>query len=162
MDIQKEIIETIKLMVDKIIDSRNISKDVESVILDISGDLYTVMINGGKFNVPCGVNIPLEIGDWVWVHIPNADVKKAFILSKRVTLKTSDLPTNKEAKRAKQEAEIYPHALVTSEGAGVPENPTNGRVFVSVNGTVGETVGAIENSVQGGIYVSVNGIAREV
>ena len=83
MDIQKEIINTIDLLIEKRLSKLTMSRDIPSVVTDIDGDKYIVNINGGKQKLKCGTNLTLSKGSTVWVHIPNGDFSKAFILSKR-------------------------------------------------------------------------------
>ena len=83
MDIQKEIINTIDLLIEKRLSKLAISRDIPSVVTDIDGDTYIVNINGGKQKIKCGTNITLTKGSPIWVHVPNGDFSKAFILAKR-------------------------------------------------------------------------------
>lgn len=83
MDIQKEIITTINLLIEKSLSKLAISKDIPSVVTDIDGDNYIVNINGGKQRLKCGTNITLRKGSTVWVHVPNGDISKAFIIATR-------------------------------------------------------------------------------
>lgn len=83
MDIQKEIINTITLLIDKKLSNLAISRDIPSVVTDIDGDTYIVNINGSKSRLKCGTDITLTKGSPIWVHVPNGDISKAFILAKR-------------------------------------------------------------------------------
>lgn len=83
MDIQKEIINAIDVMIKKSLEKYRTSQDIASVVQEISGSKYKVLINGNTFWIPCGTNLTLSVGKPVWVHIPNGDTKKAFILAYR-------------------------------------------------------------------------------
>ncbi len=83
MDIQKEIINSIDIMIKKNLEKNRISQDVASVVQEISGSKYKVLINGNSTWIPCGTNLTLTVGKPVWVHLPNGDIKKAFILAYR-------------------------------------------------------------------------------
>lgn len=81
MDIQEEIIKTINVMIAKKLEKSNISTDVASVVQEINGNKYKVLVNGVKIWVKNGCNISLSVGTPVWVHIPNGNINDAFILA---------------------------------------------------------------------------------
>lgn len=81
MDIQSEIIKAIDIMIVKRLENLKISTDVASVVQDIKGNKYKVAINGNEIWVKCGTNISVSKGSLVWIHIPNGNIKDAFILA---------------------------------------------------------------------------------
>lgn len=83
MDIQEEIIKSIELIVQKTVDRSNTSCDIPSVVKEISGNKYRVSVNGSDMWVKCGTNLTLSVGTTVWVHIPNGNIRKGFILAYR-------------------------------------------------------------------------------
>lgn len=62
---------------------RSQSRDAASVVSDINKDKYEVQIDGTAFWVRNGVDIPLHIGDPVWVHIPNGNKNEMFIMARK-------------------------------------------------------------------------------
>ena len=59
------------------------SRDVASVITNIHQDQYEVPIEGAVYLVKNGVGIHLNIGDPVWIHIPNGNMTEMFIMAKK-------------------------------------------------------------------------------
>ena len=83
MDIQEELIRTINMMISKKFEKSKISTDVPSVIQEISGNKYRVIIKGTSYWIKCGTNLSLNVGSPVWVHIPGGKIDAAFILAYR-------------------------------------------------------------------------------
>lgn len=87
MDIQKEIIDTIELMVSKMVEKMNLSSDVSSVVQDIEIvnkrnkviKNYKVKIQGRDYMVYDGVDISPQVGQRVWIHIPYGNYDEAYI-----------------------------------------------------------------------------------
>lgn len=81
MDIKKEIIKTIEVLIDKKISSTPL--DIPTVILGVRGDKYLVNVDGANYYVKDGVNINPKIGSAVWLHCPNGKIGAAYICAKR-------------------------------------------------------------------------------
>ena len=83
MSIQDEIIDAVETIVKKYLSKQKLSQDVATVVTAISGDKYKVEINNSEYWVKNGVGINLNVGNQVWVHIPNNSLKDMFIMAKR-------------------------------------------------------------------------------
>lgn len=59
------------------------SRDIASVITDISNDKFEVQIDHDIYWVKNGVGITLNVGDPVWIHIPNGNMNDMFIMAKK-------------------------------------------------------------------------------
>lgn len=82
MNIQDEIIKTIKMMVNKEIENqRNLS--VASVVTEVKGEKYKVIVDGAEYWVKDGVGISPTVGMAVWLYKPNGSVKQMFIMAKK-------------------------------------------------------------------------------
>ena len=82
MNIQDEIIKTIKLMVDKEIENqKNLS--VTSVVTEVKGNKYKVIVDGAEYWVKDGVNINPTVGTPVWLYKPNGNINQMFIMAKK-------------------------------------------------------------------------------
>lgn len=82
MNIQEEIIKAINVIVEKNIEKYQLL-DVPSVVTGVKNGKYKVTINGAEYYVKDGVNINPAIGTLVWIHIPNGDIKNAYISARR-------------------------------------------------------------------------------
>lgn len=82
MDIQNEIIKSIDIIVSKYMEKYQFL-DAPSVVLEVKNNKYKVNINGGDYYVKDGVNINPTVGTAVWIHIPNGDIKNAYISARR-------------------------------------------------------------------------------
>ena len=82
MNIQDEIIKTIKMMVSKEIENqRNLS--VASVVTEVKGNKYKVIVDGAEYWVKDGVNINPTVGMAVWLYKPNGNMNNMFIMAKK-------------------------------------------------------------------------------
>lgn len=82
MDIQREIIKSIEIMMKDSNHSPTTSSDVLAVILEIKDKKYRVQIYGVDRWVINGIGVDLKVGDKVWVRIPNGVVHQSFIEAK--------------------------------------------------------------------------------
>ena len=82
MDIQKEIIKSIEIMMKDSNHSPTASSDVLAVILEIKDKKYRVQIYGTDRWVINGIGVDLKVGDKVWIRIPNGAVHQSFIEAK--------------------------------------------------------------------------------
>lgn len=86
MNIQREILRTIEVIVQKEIENLNIPRDVPTIIKerDLKGN-YLVTIDGSDYWVKDQVGLgELAPMDKVWVHIPTSNnFSSAFIIAKR-------------------------------------------------------------------------------
>jgi hypothetical protein len=69
MNIQNEIIKTIELIVQKTVENQQ-NLDVSSVVIGTKGDKAKVIVDGVEYWVDN--TLGLEVGDGVWMHIPNS------------------------------------------------------------------------------------------
>lgn len=83
MQMQEEFLRTIESILKENVNSHSQSHDISSVVTNIDHDKYEVQINGSNYWVKNGVAISLEIGDHVWVHIPNGNMNEMFIMAKK-------------------------------------------------------------------------------
>lgn len=82
MSIQDEILKSIDIMVRKSIEQYQ-KLDVASVVTEIKDNKYKVTIDGADYYVKDGVGINPVVGMSVWVHIPNSDMKNAYIAARK-------------------------------------------------------------------------------
>lgn len=82
MNIQEEILKSIETMVEKTI-LKFQNPDVASVVTGIHNGKYQVSINGADYYVKDGVGISPGVGTAVWIHIPNGNLKNAYIAALR-------------------------------------------------------------------------------
>jgi len=60
--------------------------DISGVIVSAnSSGTYQVLINNVQYEIPNGSGISFKKGDLVWVHSPNGNFNKKFIISSRVS-----------------------------------------------------------------------------
>lgn len=60
--------------------------DISGVIVSAnSSGTYQVLINNVQYEIPNGCGISFKKGDMVWIHCPNGDFNKKFIISSRVS-----------------------------------------------------------------------------
>lgn len=83
--LQDEIIKTIETVVKKYMNTtiNNQSRDVISVVTGIKGNKYQVKIDNSIYWIKNGVNIEINVGNQVWVHIPNGNINEMFIIAKK-------------------------------------------------------------------------------
>lgn len=82
IDIQDEILKTIKLIVDNATASIK-NSDVEVKVLSKNSDgTYKVKINGVDYNVKNGTSMSFKTGDKVLVHLINGNFNNKVIIAK--------------------------------------------------------------------------------
>lgn len=82
MNVQDEIIKTIKMMVSKEVENqKNLS--IASVVTEVKGNKYKVIVDGSEYWVKDGVNLNPTIGTSVWLYKPNGNINQMFIMAKR-------------------------------------------------------------------------------
>ena len=61
--------------------------DIAGIIVDIpdKDDAYTVEIKHEQYKIPNGSGIGFKRGDKVWVHCPNGDFTKKFIIASKAS-----------------------------------------------------------------------------
>lgn len=58
--------------------------DDSGVITNIGDNgMYQVLLQGEKYWIPNGCGIAFKIGDLVWIHCPNGNFNKKYIISSR-------------------------------------------------------------------------------
>lgn len=82
MTIAEEILKTIDLGIKERISKLN-NTDIPSVVSEIKNSKYKVTINGLEKYVKDGVGISPTVGQAVWVHLPNGNIKDAYICALR-------------------------------------------------------------------------------
>lgn len=85
MDIQEEIIKSIDVIVRKYMERYQLV-DVTGIVTGEKNEKtnkYQVTINGADYHLKDGVNINPTVGTAVWVHVPNGDMKNAYISARR-------------------------------------------------------------------------------
>ena len=85
MNIQEELINSIKTMIDKKFEGYLNNKEIASVVTEISKNKYKVNINGKDYWLKDGVNINPTVGTAVWVRTPNGNnnMNDAYICARR-------------------------------------------------------------------------------
>lgn len=83
--VEEEIFKTIDYAINK--KTKKFSQmDAPGVIDSVKPDgSYTVQIQGESYAVPNGCGISFKAGDLVWVHSPNGDFNRKYIVSARVS-----------------------------------------------------------------------------
>ena len=111
MSITDELFQTIDYAIKK---RTNYLKDmdVSGIIMGSNNDgSYIVLINETEYNVPNGCGISFKTGDLVWVHSPNGDFNKKYIISSRSP--NSKAFTNKGSGDYGHGATINPSDFIT-------------------------------------------------
>lgn len=80
--IAEEILKTIDLGIKERV-SKLYNTDVPSVVTEISNGKYKVNINGLEKLVKDGVGVSPTVGQAVWVHLPNGNIRDAYISALR-------------------------------------------------------------------------------
>lgn len=80
--IAEEILKTIDLGIKERV-SKLYNTDVPSVVTGIKNGKYTVTINGLEKDVKDGVGVSPTVGQAVWVHLPNGNIRDAYISALR-------------------------------------------------------------------------------
>ncbi len=83
MQIQEEFLRTIESILKENVNSHSQSHDTSSIVTNIDHDKYEVQIDGNYYWVKNGVGVNLNVGDHVWVHIPNGNMNEMFIMAKK-------------------------------------------------------------------------------
>lgn len=78
MSIQEKIIQSIDLIVERSLEKYR-QQDVSSVVTEIKNGKYKVLINGADYYVKDGVCVNPNVGTSVWIHMPNGNIKDAYI-----------------------------------------------------------------------------------
>ena len=83
MSIADELLKTIDYAIEKRTNYLT-NMDVSGIIVGSnSNGSYIVLINETEYDVPNGSGISFKTGDLVWVHSPNGDFNKKYIISSR-------------------------------------------------------------------------------
>lgn len=84
MSIQQEILKSIEIMVQESIDKLQ-NAEIASVVEAVNDGMYTVSIDGYKFEVKDGVNLRPSVGTPVWVKCPygKGNMTGAYIMARR-------------------------------------------------------------------------------
>lgn len=83
ISLQEEILKTMETILQRNTNDHPQSRDVASVVTKIHQDQYEVQIDGTVYLVKNGVGINLNVGDPVWIHIPNGNITEMFIMAKK-------------------------------------------------------------------------------
>lgn len=59
------------------------SRDIASIVININNNKYEVQIDNVSYWIKNGVGVELNIGDPVWIHVPNGNIKEMFIMAKK-------------------------------------------------------------------------------
>lgn len=84
MGVTENLLKTIDYAIDK--KTKYLSNmDLAGIITDLpdSNQAYLVSINDASYRITDGSGIGFKKGDLVWVHCPNGDFNKKFIISSR-------------------------------------------------------------------------------
>ncbi|WWR16817.1 hypothetical protein V1224_05125 [Lachnospiraceae bacterium JLR.KK008] len=85
MDLQEELINSIRITLDKALANHAKNTEIATVVTAISSGQYQVKIDGNDYWVKDGVNIHPTVGTAVWVKTPNGkhSMNEAYICAKR-------------------------------------------------------------------------------
>lgn len=78
MDVQGELLNTIQLLVNKAVANLQ-NNDVVGVVTSVSGNTYTVKINGVEYSMKDGVGCKPTVGSVVWCRVPNGHWGSIYI-----------------------------------------------------------------------------------
>ena len=82
---ETKISEAILDYIDRVIESITNQTDYLGTIVNKnSNDSYSIRVNGITYLVPNGTDMEFSVGDTVWVHCPNGDKSRQFIMAKNV------------------------------------------------------------------------------
>lgn len=81
------------------------------VALPDNNGAYLVEINDAQYRIPNGSGIGFKVGDLVWVHCPNGDFKKKFIISSRTG--NSKMYSNESDSEYGEGSGINPDDIIT-------------------------------------------------
>jgi len=82
-NLAKDILETIQYGIDIAMKPYKNQDIIVTVIgIDEYSGKYICQKNGKQYLLYDGVGIQINVGDTVWVHVPNSDIKKAYICAK--------------------------------------------------------------------------------
>ena len=85
MNVTDSILKTIEYAIDKKLKPYT-NMDVSGIIVRIpedDNDAYKVQIDDVEYKVANGSGIGFQVGDPVWIHCPNGDFNKKFIVSSK-------------------------------------------------------------------------------
>lgn len=84
MNVTDSILKTIEYAIDKKLKPYT-NMDISGIVVGIpdGNDAYKVRIDDVTYNVVNGSGIGFKLGDLVWIHCPNGDFNKKFIISSR-------------------------------------------------------------------------------
>lgn len=83
MSVTDNILKTIDYAIDKKME-KVVRMDESAVIIGIEDNgLYKVLLQGKEYYVSNGSGISFKTGDLVWIHYPNGDFNKKYIISSR-------------------------------------------------------------------------------
>ncbi len=82
MNVAENILKTIDYAIEKRTSYLS-NMDTSGIIVDLpdTNDAYLVQINDANYRVPNGSALAFKVGDKVWVHSPNGNFSKKFIIS---------------------------------------------------------------------------------
>lgn len=113
MSVTDNILKTIDYAIDKKTKDL-INQDMSGVIIGIKPDgNYSVLLQGQEYVIPNGCGISFKIGDLVWVHSPNGNFEKKFIISSRTP--NSKSFNNKGTGEYGGGSSISPDDIITNE-----------------------------------------------
>ncbi len=81
MDLGKEILKSIQIMVDKKLDNYRADRTYKTAIKKITRKGYVVLDEAGcERTVPCGIpNVTLRAGQYVYVTLPQGNLNEMYI-----------------------------------------------------------------------------------
>ena len=85
MSVTDSILKTIEFAIDRKIKPYT-NMDIAGIIVGIpddTNDAYQVRIDKAEYKIVNGTGIGFKAGDLVWVHCPNGDFNKKYIISSR-------------------------------------------------------------------------------
>lgn len=83
MSVTDQLFKTIDYAIDKKT-KKLFDQDISGIVVGInSTGSYQVLINDVTYEIPNGCGLAFKSGDLVWVHSPNGDFNKKFIISAR-------------------------------------------------------------------------------
>lgn len=89
--------------------------DISGIIVSIpdKDDAYTVKISNQNYKVPNGSGLGFKEGDTVWIHSPNGDFNRKYIIAKKVS--SANLSRNSGTGETGEGGSIGDDDIITNE-----------------------------------------------
>lgn len=80
MNLKEEIYKSVEILLESKLRKQSYDRTFLSVVSEVHGNrTYTIMNEGQKHKVKCGIPLDIKVGTQVWVTVPCGDLKGMFI-----------------------------------------------------------------------------------